>query len=297
MKMPEPFEFRSPHGINRVEHQSRCWNTITVRHVVQYSKPGRVWHDISAKQTTVAIVLEQIGGYCEPRLNVNQPTPRSRYDAGHAVFVPADMSIWGYSDNIKVTRDLRLHFDLDTLSRVLGDELNHARAAAPLLMLYDERVTRCAALLAEECNRSLPENRIYGESLTMALMAALFGSHDESGRTNNSGLARSQLRRVLEFLEAHLAQDIGLDELARLVGLSQSRFARAFKASTGLPPYKWCLHNRIRRAQEMLLNGSGSLSEIAIHKRFCGSKPFHQNVPPCNWNNSCEVETATRLLD
>jgi len=48
-----------------------------------------------------------------------------------------------------------------------------------------------------------------------------------------SGLARWQLRRVLEFLEAHLTEDIGLDELAQLVGLSQSQFARAFKVSTG----------------------------------------------------------------
>jgi transcriptional regulator GlxA family with amidase domain len=121
----------------------------------------------------------------------------------------------------------------------------------------------------------------------MALVAALFGSHDESGRTNNSsGLARWQLRRMLEFLEAHPAQDIGLDELAWLVGLSQSRFERAFKASTSLPPHKWCLHNRIRRAQELLLNGSGPLSEIATHNGFADHSHFHRNVPPCNWNNS-----------
>jgi len=93
MNKPEPFDFRSPHGINRIEHQSRWWNKITVRHVVQHLDPGRVWHDISSKQTTVAILLEQTGGYCEPRLNVNRPTPRCRYDAGHTVFIPADMSI------------------------------------------------------------------------------------------------------------------------------------------------------------------------------------------------------------
>jgi hypothetical protein len=40
VKMPEPFEFRSPHGINRVEHQSRCWNTITVR--IGLDEPARL---------------------------------------------------------------------------------------------------------------------------------------------------------------------------------------------------------------------------------------------------------------
>jgi hypothetical protein len=97
MNRPEPFDFRSPHGINRVEHRSRCWNEITVRQVVQHLNPGRVWHDISSKQTTVAILLEQTGGYCEARLNVNRPTPRYRYDAGHTVFIPPDMRTMHFS--------------------------------------------------------------------------------------------------------------------------------------------------------------------------------------------------------
>jgi AraC-like DNA-binding protein len=289
MNKPEPFDFRAPHGINRVEHRSRCWNKITVRHVIQYLNPGRVWHDISSRQTTVAILLEQTGGYCEPRLNVNRPTPRRRYDAGHTVFIPPDMPIWGYSDSIKSTHDLRLHFDLDTLPKILGEDLSYSKATAPILMLYDERVTNCAALLAEECISSLPENRMYGESLTMALMAALFASHEASNRAVNSGLARWQLRRVLEFLEAHLTEDIGLDELAQLVGLSQSQFARAFKVSTGLPPYQWCLHNRVKRAQEMLLNGSDSLADIAIQNGFADQSHFTKTfrrvtgTTPANW--------------
>jgi AraC family transcriptional regulator len=161
-----------------------------VLHVIQYLNPGRVWHDISSRQT---------GGYCEPRLNVNRPTPRCRCDAGHTVFIPPDMSIWGYSDSIKSTRDLRLHFDLDTLPKLFGEDLSYSKPTSPILMLYDERVTNCAALLAEECISSLPENRMYGESLTMALMAALFASRGASNRAVNSGLARWQLRRVWNF--------------------------------------------------------------------------------------------------
>jgi len=289
MNRPEPFDFRSPHGIRKFEHRSRCWNNITVRHVVQHLNPGRVWHDISSKQTTVAIVLEQVGGYCEARLNVNRPTPRNRYDAGHTVFVPADMTIWGYSDNIKSTTDLRLHFDLDALPNILGDDLNYSKAADPLLMLYDQRVTHCASLLAEECISDLPENPMYGESLTMALMAALFASQAASIRSADSGLARWQLKRVLEFLETHFAKDIGLHELAKLVGLSQSQFARAFKVSTGLPPYQWCLQNRVKRAQELLLDGRDSLADIAIQNGFADQSHFTKTfrrvtgTTPANW--------------
>ena len=79
---PQPFEFRSPRGVKKIESHSRSWNGITVRNIVHHLDHGKVWHDISSRETTVAIVLEQIGGFAEPRLNLNRPTPRSRFDAG-----------------------------------------------------------------------------------------------------------------------------------------------------------------------------------------------------------------------
>src|SRR5258708_34267174 len=131
------------------------------------------------------------------------------------------------------------------------------------MLVCGEGVGKWGGLLGEELISSLTENRMVGESLTMALMAALFASHEASNRAVNSGLARWQLRRVLEFLEAHLTEDIGLDELAQLVGLSQSQFGRAFKVSTGLPPTQWALTNQLKRARATLLNGSDSLADTA----------------------------------
>jgi len=167
-----PFEFRSPHGVGNMKCQSRYWNGIAVRHVVQCLGPGRVWHDLSSKDPTVAILLEQVGGYCESRLNVNRPTPRTRFDAGHTVFVPAEMSVWGYSDGIESTRDLRLSFNANVLASILGDEFEVGKTREPVLMVYDDKIARCASLLAEECRE--PEARMYGESLTTALTALLF---------------------------------------------------------------------------------------------------------------------------
>src|SRR6266849_4690665 len=124
-----PFEFRSPHGVGKMGCQSRYWNGIAVRHVVQYLGPGRVWHDLSSKDPTVAILLEQVGGYCDSRLNVNRPTPRTRFDAGHTVFVPAEMSVWGYSDGIESTRDLRLSFNANAFASIHGA---HGASVRPL---------------------------------------------------------------------------------------------------------------------------------------------------------------------
>src|SRR5579862_2029061 len=173
---PQPFEFRSPRGVRKIESHSRNWNGITVRNIVHYLDHGKVWHDISSRETTVAIVLEQIGGYAEPRLNLNRPTPRSRFDAGHATFVPADMPVWGYSDGIRSVRELRMSFPPALLGSILGDELDQAKIDKPVLMLYDDQITRCAALLADECREPLIGGRTYGENLTTAWTAALFTS-------------------------------------------------------------------------------------------------------------------------
>jgi len=291
MSESQPFEFRSPHGIRKIESQSRNWNGITVRHIVHYLDPGKVWHDISSHETTVAIVLGQVGGYCEPRLSLTRPTPRSRFDAGHTTFVPADIPVWGYSDGIQSVRELRMSFAPKVLESMLGDELDSAKTDTPVVLLYDDKVARCAALLADECQEPLSGDRLYGESLTTALTGALFTRRKvETQRAN--GLSRWQLRRAMEYLEAHMTQDISLDEMAKLVGLSQSQFARSFKISAGMPPYKWSLDARIKRAQELLLHGKESIALIAIQTGFADQSHFTKTfrratgATPKDWQRS-----------
>jgi AraC family transcriptional regulator len=291
MSEPQPFEFRSPHGIRKVESQIRNWNGITVRNIVHYGDPGRVWHDISSHETTVAIILGQVGGYCEPRLNLNRPTPRSRFDAGHTTFVPADMTVWGYSDGIQSVRELRMSFAPKVLESILGDELDLAKTDRPALMLYDDKSAKCASLLAEECQESDGGGRLYGESLTTTLTAALFTSPKAPIQPVN-GLSRWQLRRAMDYLEAHIMEDISLEEMANLAGLSQSQFARLFKISTSMPPSKWFLDARIKRAQEMLLLGNDSIASIAIQTGFADQSHFTKTfrratgASPKDWQRS-----------
>jgi len=271
---PPPFDYRSPHGTLKMHCDSRRWNGITVRHVVQHLAPGRVWHDASASQSTVAVVLEQVGGYCEPRINLNRPTPRARYDAGHAVFVPADMTVWGYSDQIQLVRDLRLHFDSRHLESLLGEDLRRGSEADPVLLLYDDRVVQCASLLARECGPEGTGVTLFGEGITTALTALLFGQTRSDTRGRPSGLSTAQLKRVLDYFHEHLSSDISLESVALLTGLSQSQFARAFRASIGVSPYRWFLNARVKHAQTLLLSGTLRLADIAVRLGFTDQSHF-----------------------
>jgi AraC family transcriptional regulator len=259
-----PLELRSPHGITDFSYRSGEWNGVVVYHVTQHLAPGRSWQNLSTNQATVAVILEQVDGYCEPRTRINNPTPRDRYDAGHAMFIPPNIDVWGYADDpTSAVRDIRMHLDYRVIERLLAQDFDPKKWAEPLLLLYDDRITQCAELLAKECE-SDGESLLYGESLVTALLAALFTSPQTRIKAVQSGLARWQLRRTVEYMEANPLEDIRLTDLAGVTGLSPSHFARAFKNSMGLTPHRWLVEQRIHRAKR-LMTKSGKPISVAAH--------------------------------
>jgi transcriptional regulator GlxA family with amidase domain len=85
---------------------------------------------------------------------------------------------------------------------------------------------------------------------------------------SRGGLPPRALRRVREYVEAHLEKNISLQMLANAAGLSMSHFARAFKKSQGVPPHEYLVRCRVRRVQELLATTDLPLSEIARASGF-----------------------------
>ena len=272
-KVP-PLEIRSPHGITDFVYRSRQWNGVVAYHVTQHLA-GRSWQNLSTNQATVAVILEQVDGYCEPRRRVNNPTPRNRYDAGHTMFIPPNVEVWGYAENsTSAVRDLRMRFDYSVIEHLLAEESDPKKWNEPLFLLYDDRITRCAELLAKECGADRESPSLYGESLVTALLAALFTSPHTQVKAVQSGLARWQLRRVVEYMKANLLNDLRLNEVARVTGLSPSHFARAFKASIGLPPHRWLVEQRIHRAKWLMTKDRKPISVAANLAGFATQSHF-----------------------
>ncbi|MDC0709358.1 helix-turn-helix transcriptional regulator [Stigmatella sp. ncwal1] len=65
-----------------------------------------------------------------------------------------------------------------------------------------------------------------------------------------------------------------LQDLARLTGLSQSQFGRAFKVSTGMTPFRWQTQLRLTRARELLRDGSLPLAQISLATGFAEQSHF-----------------------
>jgi transcriptional regulator GlxA family with amidase domain len=82
------------------------------------------------------------------------------------------------------------------------------------------------------------------------------------------GLPPRALRRVRDFVEAHLEENISVQALACIAGLSMYHFARAFKQSEGMTPHEYLVQCRVRRAKDLLAATDLPLSEIALASGF-----------------------------
>jgi transcriptional regulator GlxA family with amidase domain len=82
------------------------------------------------------------------------------------------------------------------------------------------------------------------------------------------GLPPRALQRVREFIEAHLEENISIQALASIAGLSMYHFARAFKQSEGMTPHEYLVQCRVQRAKDLLAETDLPLSEIALASGF-----------------------------
>jgi AraC-like DNA-binding protein len=88
------------------------------------------------------------------------------------------------------------------------------------------------------------------------------------------GLAPRALQRVREYVEEHLSENIELETLADIAGLSKWHFARAFKQSVGTPPHFYLVQRRLERAQQLLAETDLPLAQIALKIGFSDQSHF-----------------------
>ena len=79
---------------------------------------------------------------------------------------------------------------------------------------------------------------------------------------------------MAEFIEEHLAEEISLATLAKLVNLSLCHFARAFKQSFGAPPHRYHMVRRMVRARSLLQRSALSVTQIGIQVGFRETSSF-----------------------
>jgi transcriptional regulator GlxA family with amidase domain len=99
------------------------------------------------------------------------------------------------------------------------------------------------------------------------------------------GLLPGAIRRVREYIEAHLDEKVSLQTLASVAGVSMFHFARAFKQSEGVTPHDYLIRCRVRRTMELLAGTDLSISEVAASVGFSDQshcvRRFRERVGVC----------------
>ncbi|MBB4442009.1 MULTISPECIES: helix-turn-helix domain-containing protein [Rhizobium] len=206
-------------------------------------------------------------------------------------YVPAGMEVWADLTDVHSVRHLDIHFDTETVSRRLMEDIDPRRLESPQLLFSDERVLSLAQLVAAECLNPEPLHDLYGDGLALALIIDVLKIAKAMPR-KRSKLASWQLRRATEFIEENCLRNIRLEELAGLTGLSQSHFSHAFKASTGIAPHQWQTNARLDRAKRLLVESENALTAIAAETGFADQAHFtrvfrkHVGITPASWKKA-----------
>lgn len=93
-------------------------------------------------------------------------------------------------------------------------------------------------------------------------------------RAYESGMAPGILRRVEEYIDAHLDSALRIQELAARVGISVSHFSRSFVRSVGLTPHNYIMRRRLTRARELLARTDLAVAEVALTTGFSDQSHF-----------------------
>ena len=145
--------------------------------------------------------------------------------------------------------------------------------------ILDPQIERIGLALLEELRADGLAGRLYAESLAVMLAVHLLRTHASLGsrrmpRQQPGGLSRSALQQVTDYIEANLARDLTLVEIAAVAHLSPYHFARMFKRSTGSSPHQYLIARRVERAKGLLLAGTLTIAQVAAAVGFADQSHF-----------------------
>jgi AraC-like DNA-binding protein len=95
-----------------------------------------------------------------------------------------------------------------------------------------------------------------------------------SQERSTNPLDNRRLRRVLDYVDEHLAQDIAVADLASVACLSIFHFTRAFSAAMGMPPHRYISQRRLKRAKALMTTENTPIVEAASMCGFASQASF-----------------------
>lgn len=88
------------------------------------------------------------------------------------------------------------------------------------------------------------------------------------GHDGREQLLAWQARKVLDYIDAHLAARVRVSDLCTVVQRSEAHFSRSFKRTFGMTPHAFVVRRRVDLAARYMLQTDSRLSDIAVRCGF-----------------------------
>jgi len=207
-------------------------------------------------------------------------TARTQMRRGNVIISPAHLpksfQHQGGGDFVVV------HIPTQRLARIAQQD--NPRGAADNIELRnvfctrDQNIERLTLQLCDELRTQDLASGICAESIGDLLAIHLLRKYSSVGyapRAAPGKLSAKALKRALDYIEANLANDLTIHEIATMLTMSTSHFAHAFKISTGIAPHRYVIERRVELAKTLLRDTSLSIAHVAgqvgfsTHSHFC----------------------------
>jgi AraC-like DNA-binding protein len=184
---------------------------------------------------------------------------------------------------------------LEEISEERGTRRVGSLSAASGRAMRDDVVKHLGTSLIPALENPAETSQLFVDHVSLALVshvAHAYGEGRADARIPRSTLAPWQERRAKEFMESRLDGGCSLADVARECGLSPSHFARAFRQTTGDPPYRWLLKAKVSHAKRLLLESGLTLSQISSACGFAEQSHFNRTFarfaggPPGAWRRA-----------
>jgi AraC family transcriptional regulator len=139
--------------------------------------------------------------------------------------------------------------------------------------VQDEVINQIGRSVLSEMMSPTAAGRMLVETSSLLLAARLVHSHLDSGPLrlpieSRHRLDDRRLKRVLDYVEDHLSDDIAVADLANVACLSIFHFTRAFSSAIGVPPHRYVSQRRLQRANAIIAAGDPSIATTPCVCRF-----------------------------
>ncbi|GGI46649.1 hypothetical protein GCM10008018_18150 [Paenibacillus marchantiophytorum] len=229
-------------------------------YVAHYGKVKADWqYHIPQPEINRMYYFEEGAGTIRIRNQTYSPQP------GQLFLLPANVSIELSTEKSNTFRKYFCHFAL-TVGEVHLFQMFQVPHFVDVIdrTWLDERFRKLISLSeSQSVSSPLQSKSVLYEILTYFLDTALIQGVEENWRIDSVAADATNMHTVLTYIDEHLSDRIKIEDLAKQLHFHPKYFIQQFKASMGISPITYITKKRMEKAQEWLMIGDISITEIA----------------------------------